>query len=144
MQDDANTPARVQDVCPGETQAISVLIVDDSPVMRSFIRRVLALSGLPTRQVNEASDGASALTVLGNTEVDLVLSDINMPGMNGSELMQRINADPKLSNIPVIVVSTDSSRQRMDAMLSMGARGYVQKPFHPEGLRAEIERVLEL
>jgi two-component system chemotaxis response regulator CheY len=135
MGDDANKP--------GE-RGLSVLIVDDSPVMRCFIRRVLALSGLPTRAVYEAGDGESALSVLGKSAVDLVLSDINMPGMNGSELMQRMNAAPHLRTIPVIVVSTDSTRHRMEAMLGLGARGYVQKPFHPEMLRTEIERVLEL
>jgi two-component system chemotaxis response regulator CheY len=128
-----------------ETQRrLSVLVVDDSPVMRSFIKRVLALSGVPTTEIHEAGDGACALELLGRSPVDLVLSDINMPNMNGSELMRRMKAAPSLSTIPVIVISTDSSHLRVESMLELGARGYIHKPFQPESLRAEIERVLEL
>jgi two-component system chemotaxis response regulator CheY len=133
MGDDAKKP-----------EGLSVLVVDDSPVMRMFIRRVLAVSGLPAGEIHEADDGESALDVLEHHVVDLVLSDINMPRMNGSELLQRMVASPSLRDIPVIVVSTDSSSWRVRSMLGMGARGYIQKPFHPEALRSEIERVLEL
>lgn len=125
-----------------DAREVSVLVVDDSPLMRSFIRRVLAMSGVPTREVFEAGDGQSALDVMGNSRIDLVLSDINMPRMTGSEMMQRMCDTPELRSIPVIVVSTDATQQRMDAMLRLGARGYIRKPFQPESLRSEIERVL--
>ena len=120
----------------------SVLIVDDSPVMRAFIRRVLSISGMTIGRVLEASDGEQALALLRREHVDLTLSDINMPNMDGAELMRNIAADPALSRIPVIVVSTDSSQHRTQAMLDLGAAGYVQKPFQPESLRAELEHVL--
>ena len=121
---------------------LSVMIVDDSPVMRNFIRRVLTLSGLNIATVIEASDGNAALEVFEKQSVDLVLSDINMPGMNGEELIREMERDEELSRVPVIVVSTDSSSHRVEMMLGYGARGYIQKPFHPETLRAEVERVL--
>lgn len=123
--------------------ALSVLIVDDSPVMRNFIRRVLDLSGLELASVVEASDGRTALQALDDFHIDLVLSDINMPGMNGEELLREMERDDELSHVPVIVVSTDSSTHRVQMMLGYGAKGYIQKPFHPETLRAEVERVLE-
>lgn len=127
-----------------EKREFSVLVVDDSPVMRMFIRRLLNLSGLPIRAIHEANEGQNALDLLERLPIDLVLSDINMPVLNGCELMQRIAASPALRGIPVIVVSTDSSHLRVQNMIGMGARGYIQKPFHPEVLRSEIERVLEL
>jgi two-component system chemotaxis response regulator CheY len=122
--------------------AISVLIVDDSAVMRAFIRRVLEMSGLETSLCLEAAHGAEALQVLDKHWVDVVLSDINMPVMSGEEMMRRLHASSLLESLPVIVVSTDSTEARMRQMIELGARGYVKKPFHPEELRAEIERVL--
>lgn len=127
-----------------DAKALSVLIVDDSPVMRSFIRRVMALAGFAGTEVHEAHDGASALDVLRAYPVDLVLSDINMPGMNGSELLRNMRAEPAFERIPVIVVSTDSSRRRVETMRDMGADGYLSKPFQPELLRGELERVFGL
>jgi two-component system, chemotaxis family, chemotaxis protein CheY len=122
---------------------LSLLIVDDSPMMRSFIRRVLALSGLPEHEIAEAGDGEEALRVMQGQRVDVVLSDINMPKMSGSELIRTMREEPALRDIPVIVVSTDSTLQRIESMRAYGARGYLSKPFPPEALRAEIERVLE-
>jgi two-component system, chemotaxis family, chemotaxis protein CheY len=122
---------------------LSLLIVDDSPMMRSFIRRVLALSGLPEHEIAEAGDGEEALRVMRGQRVDVVLSDINMPKMSGSELIRTMREEPALRDIPVIVLSTDSTLQRIESMRAYGARGYLSKPFPPEALRAEIERVLE-
>lgn len=122
--------------------AISVLIVDDSAVMRTFIRRVLELSGLEASPCLEAANGAEALNLLDKHWVDVVLSDINMPVMSGEEMMRRLHASSILESLPVIVVSTDSTEARMRQMIELGARGYVKKPFQPEELRAEIERVL--
>ena len=122
--------------------AFSVLIVDDSPAMRSFIRRVMEVSGLETSLCLEASDGAEALEVLERNCVDLVLTDINMPRMSGVQLLRRLHESELLRTLPVIVISTDSTEVRMRQMLELGARGYVKKPFTPETLRQEIETVL--
>jgi two-component system chemotaxis response regulator CheY len=121
----------------------SVLIIDDSPVMRAFIRRVLSISGMAIGRVLEASDGQQALEILRREHVDLALADINMPNMDGAELMRQVAADPVLRRIPVIVVSTDASPRRTRAMLDLGVAAYVQKPFPPESLRAELEQVLK-
>jgi two-component system chemotaxis response regulator CheY len=123
--------------------AFSIMIVDDSPVMRSFIIRILKMSGLEIRECLEASDGEEALAKLRQHNVDVILSDINMPKMDGEELMRALAADPELVSIPVIVVSTDRTEGRLKIMQSLGAKGYVTKPFSPELLRAEMERVME-
>ena len=122
--------------------ACCVLIVDDSPVMRAFIRRIIVLSGMEDASFLEASDGREALSLLREQWVDVVLTDINMPSMDGEELVRRLEADDVLRSVPVLIVSTDGTENRMQKMISLGARGYVKKPFMPETLREELERVL--
>jgi two-component system, chemotaxis family, chemotaxis protein CheY len=122
---------------------LRVLIVDDSPAMRAFIYRVVQLSGLNVAVCLQAGDGAEALQLLAREQVDVILTDINMPGMDGGQLVARLREDPLLAAIPVVVVSTDATRERMQQMLALGASGYVTKPFSPEVLRAELDRVLE-
>jgi two-component system chemotaxis response regulator CheY len=123
---------------------IKVLIVDDSPIMRAFMKRVFALAGLETAVLLEAGDGQEALGVLRCDSVDLILSDVNMPVMNGEEFLRALKADQALRSIPFIVVSTDARLDRVDQMMTLGANGYITKPFAVERLRAEIERVLEV
>lgn len=122
--------------------AFRVLIVDDSPVMRAFIRRIILVSGMEEAEFLEAGDGGEALRLLSQQWVDVVLTDINMPTMDGEELVRRLEADDMLKSVPVVIVSTDGTESRMRQMLALGARGYVKKPFMPETLRAELERVL--
>jgi len=122
--------------------AYSVLIVDDSPVMRSFIRRVLALSGLELSDCTEAGNGEEALAQLSTHRVDVILTDINMPRMDGEELLRRLEADGVLKTIPALVISTDATKERILRMLALGAEGYMSKPFTPETLREQLERVL--
>jgi two-component system chemotaxis response regulator CheY len=122
--------------------AFRVLIVDDSPVMRAFIRRIVLLCGIEAAEFLEASDGIEALAVLRREWVDVILTDINMPGMDGEQLLRCLEADNLLKSVPVLVVSTDGTESRVHQMLSLGARGYVKKPFMPETLREELERVL--
>ena len=123
-------------------QTLSVLVVDDSPEMRSFIRRVLEASGIPAAGIHEAGNGRPALEILATTPVDLVLSDINMPGMSGTQMMQEIAASPELRTIPVIIVSADSSPRQVKSMMKLGVRGFLQKPFHPDSLRSVVRHVL--
>ena len=122
--------------------AFSVLIVDDSPVMRRFIRRVMALSGFEVRDCFEAANGEEALAQLSEHAVDVILTDINMPKMNGEELLKRLEADQRLRSVPALVISTDATKHRILRMLSLGAEGYMTKPFSPEALREELERIL--
>jgi two-component system chemotaxis response regulator CheY len=121
---------------------LHVLIVDDSPAMRSFIRRVLEMSGLEVGLCLEASNGEEALRVLEGNWVDAVLTDINMPQMDGEELLRRMSEHAVFGSIPVLVVSTDRTEGRIQKMLTLGAKGYVTKPFAPETLREELENSL--
>lgn len=123
---------------------VKILIVDDSPVMRAFIRRVLAASGVDCGQPFEAGDGQKALELLRAQPVDLVLSDINMPIMSGEDLVRAMRADDVLKDTPVIVVSTDARLDRVDQMMGLGASGYITKPFAPETLGSELGRVLDM
>ena len=122
---------------------LNVLIVDDSPAMQSFIRRVLELSGVELGECLSAGEGNEAIAALEQNWVDLILTDINMPGMNGEELVTHLSGHPVWSAIPVMVVSTDATETRVRQMLSLGASGYVKKPFLPETIRQEVERILE-
>jgi two-component system chemotaxis response regulator CheY len=119
-----------------------VLIVDDSPAMRAVIRRILELSGFDLEGCLEAGHGGEAVGVLAGAPVDVILTDINMPVMNGEQLVSRLRRDKRLGDIPVVVVSTDASEHRVRHMIELGASGYVTKPFVPEALRLEVERVL--
>ncbi len=122
--------------------AYRLLIVDDSPAMRSFIRRVIDLSGFELAGCWEASNGIEALELLCSEWVDVILSDINMPGMDGEEFLRHLAGSELLRAIPVIIISTDGTDQRIERMLALGARGYVVKPFRPEVLREALEKTL--
>ena len=122
--------------------AFSVLIVDDSPAMRGFIRRVMVLSGFELGECLEASNGEEALERLRERPVDVILTDINMPKMNGEEFLRRLETEGLLRSVPTLVVSTDATKTRILRMLSLGAEGYMTKPFSPEALREELERIL--
>lgn len=120
-----------------------LMIVDDSPVMRAFVKRTIALSGFETSEILEASNGREALDKLrAAPAVDLILTDINMPVMDGEQLIGELKADPGLRSIPVVVVSTDSTENRVGALLRLGASDYVRKPFPPERLSAVLGGLL--
>ena len=119
-----------------------ILIVDDSRAMRSFIRRTIQLSGLEASACFEASDGLEALAVLERDSVDVILTDINMPRMNGEQLVERLAEMGLAQSVPVIVISTDSTSVRVDHLRRLGARGYLVKPFSPESLRQKVEEVV--
>jgi two-component system chemotaxis response regulator CheY len=122
--------------------AFHLMIVDDSPAMRAFIVRVIWLSGLEVGVCMQASNGQEALDLLRSNWIDIVLTDINMPIMNGEEFVTRLEQDEMLRTIPVLVVSTDGSESRVQRMMSLGAKGYVKKPFTPELLRGTMEQLL--
>jgi len=124
--------------------AYRVMIVDDSRSMRAFVRRVMDLSGFEVESCDYAANGAEALALLNQQPVDIILTDINMPEMNGEDFVRQLAQVDGLRSIPVVVISTDATENRIRRMLELGAKGYVVKPFSPEALRAELERVLEL
>ncbi len=120
--------------------AFNVLVVDDSAVMRQMIVRTLRMSGLPLGSVLEAGNGEEGLRTLQEEWIDLLLLDINMPVMNGEEMLRRIRGDAETAALPVIVVSTEGSETRLAALQELGA-AIVRKPFAPETLRDTILRV---
>jgi two-component system chemotaxis response regulator CheY len=122
--------------------SFNILIVDDSPAMRRVVRRVMDISGVDVGKYMEAGNGLEALTVLRSDWVDLIMTDINMPEMDGEKLLIEVRNDPLLSTIPVLVVSTDQSDARAKQMISLGADGYVSKPFMPATLSGEMYRLL--
>lgn len=118
--------------------AFNVLIVDDSSSMRAVIKKMIKVSGFNVGEYLMAADGKEALEVLKDEWVDLVLTDINMPNMNGLELMAAMKEDELSSEIPVVMVTTEGSEKRVAEAMELGARGYIKKPFQPE----EIKRVM--
>ena len=122
--------------------AFHFMVVDDSAAMREFIVRVIELSGLEVGTCMQASNGREALDLLRANWIDIVLTDINMPVMNGEQFVTSMFEDEMLRTIPVLVISTDGSEGRVQRMMSLGARGYVKKPFSPETLRRSMEPLL--
>lgn len=122
---------------------LNVLIVDDSAVMRAMIRRTLSLCGISLGDVYEAGNGVEALAQLGEHWVDLALLDVNMPVMDGEELLTRIRASEEWRALAVIIVSTESSDTRLARLRAHGVE-IVHKPFTPEQLRNTILQVTGL
>ncbi len=123
---------------PGE---ISVLLVDDSFVMRRVLERALRQAGLAIAEVFEASNGAEALDILTEQSVDLILSDVNMPRMGGLELLRQIRARRLAAGVPVVMVTTESGEESVREAIAAGAQGYIRKPFTAEQVK---QRVLSL
>ena len=123
--------------------ALRIMIVEDSPAMRTFIRRVIELSGFEVGEFTEASDSIDALLQLKAQRVDLLVTDISMLGIAGEELVRKMACHRTLHTILVIVVSSDSTRTRIQLLKETGAQGFVKKPFLPENLRDELKRVSE-
>lgn len=123
---------------------LNILIVDDSRAMRNFLRRALSFTSLELGTIHEAANGVEALSLLDQYSVDLIFTDINMPLMDGAAFVAALAGREATWNIPVIVVSTDSSAERVEQVLSLGARSYVSKPFSPETLEGEVTRLMEV
>jgi two-component system, chemotaxis family, chemotaxis protein CheY len=124
--------------------AHNILIVDDSGTTRAVIKRTLTMAGLADGKIFEAADGQAALDLLAANPVDLVLADLNMPRMNGVEMIQRMDADPVLSCIPVVVVSAEPNAAALTSSRHNSLRGYIRKPFTPEEIKLVITRILEV
>jgi two-component system chemotaxis response regulator CheY len=122
--------------------AFNLLIVDDSNSMRTVVKKIVGLTGLEVNQILEADNGRKALDVLGGNWVDVVILDINMPEMNGLELLKRMNEDAVMKNIPVVMMTTEASEAHMKTAFELGAKGFIRKPFVPEELRTKLLKVL--
>lgn len=120
-------------------KSIKILIVDDYKTMLRIIRNVLRQIGLVN--VDEANDGAEALSMLRQADYGLVISDWNMQPMTGLELLQQVRADQRLSRLPFIMVTAESKVENIVAAKQAGVSNYVVKPFSAETLRAKIDSV---
>ena len=123
--------------------SMNVLVVDDSRTMRALIIKTLKLAGLEVDELFQAADGGEALEIMEVSHVDLVLSDINMPGMNGVEMIEKMNERDLLKEIPLIVLSTEGSDERITSLKDKGIRAFLRKPFSPEALREVVDGVVE-
>jgi len=122
--------------------AYNILIVDDSFPMRAVIKKVIKASGFDIGEFFEASNGKEALHVMDNQWLDLVLTDYNMPYMNGLELLKAMKRSDTLADIPVVIVTTEGGDQRVEEFLSQGATAYIKKPFTPEQIKSHLNRIL--
>jgi two-component system chemotaxis response regulator CheY len=119
--------------------ALDVLIVDDSVAIRVILQRIIRNAGLDLGKVLEAGNGAEALDKLKGEPVDLILSDIGMPHMDGLELLSILKSSANLKHVPFIIVTTDGRESQVNEALRLGASGYVRKPFNVD----QIKNVLE-
>jgi two-component system, chemotaxis family, chemotaxis protein CheY len=123
--------------------AYNVLLVEDSALVRDVIAKTLSLADVNLGELHQAANGAEAMDIMHAKWIDIVFTDINMPVMNGIELVEHMSSDGILSLIPVIILSTDGSATRVEQLMSKGVRAYIRKPFTPEILRRVILEVLE-
>jgi two-component system chemotaxis response regulator CheY len=115
-----------------------VLIVDDSSVMRKIVGRSLRQAGLEVQQLLEASNGSEALTIAREHHLDLILSDINMPLMDGLEFVRQLRTIEAAQKVPVIMITTEAGEAHVVQALSSGASGYIRKPFTPDQIKERI------
>jgi two-component system chemotaxis response regulator CheY len=120
------------------------LIVDDSSVMRKIIARSLRQAGLESLVVHEAANGIEGLAVLRARPMDLILSDINMPSMDGLEFVRQIKAENVAPGVPVVMITTESSEEYVTQAIAAGARGYIRKPFTPDQVKERVLSLIEI
>jgi two-component system, chemotaxis family, chemotaxis protein CheY len=118
--------------------AMDVLIVDDSAAIRKILQRVLRQTEMPIGNIHEAGDGLEAITMLSQQNVGLILSDINMPNMDGLEFLGKIKADDAYKSVPVIMITTEGNQNKVMEAVSLGAAGYVRKPFTTEQIKEKL------
>ncbi|MCO4321679.1 chemotaxis response regulator CheY [Aliidiomarina quisquiliarum] len=120
---------------------MKILVVDDFSTMRRIIKNLLRDLGL--QNVSEADDGTTALPMLQNGEFDFVVTDWNMPGMQGIDLLRAIRADERLKHIPVLMVTAEAKRDQIIEAAQAGVNGYIVKPFTAATLKEKLEKVFE-
>lgn len=122
---------------------MNVLIVDDSAAIRKILQRVLAQASVPISQVFEAGDGNEGLAILQNNTVGLILSDINMPNMDGLQFLSRVRAVETWKSIPFVMITTEGSHARVMEAVQLGASGYVRKPFTPDQIKEKLAGLID-
>jgi len=119
---------------------LNILVVDDSGVMRAMIIKTLKMCGVDIGEIFQAANGEEGLKQLEKNWVDVVLVDMNMPVMGGEEMIDRLRQNQVTRDIPVVVVSTESSQSRIE-MLEKKSSGFVHKPFNPEIIKGVIDGI---
>lgn len=120
---------------------MKILIVDDFSTMRRIIKNLLRDLGFTNTA--EADDGQTALPMLQNGKYDFLVTDWNMPGMQGIDLLKNVRADPNLANLPVLMVTAESKRDQIVEAAQAGVNGYVVKPFTAATLKEKIDKIFE-
>jgi two-component system, chemotaxis family, chemotaxis protein CheY len=120
----------------------NILLVDDSATVRAMVAKTLGMAKIPLHELHQARNGAEALAILADHWIDLVLTDINMPEMDGMELVRRMSEDEVLSRVPVVVISTEGSETRIEELRQHGIQGYIRKPFTPEEVTEVVGGIL--
>ena len=118
--------------------ALDVLIVDDSAAIRKILQRVLRQTDILFGEVHEAGDGLEALEVLKNKKVGLILSDINMPNMDGIQFLGQVKANMDWKSVPVVMITTEGSQAKVMEAVELGASGYVRKPFTADQIKEKL------
>jgi two-component system chemotaxis response regulator CheY len=124
------------------TEPPNVLIVDDSTAIRKILIRVLNQTHLALGEVLEAGDGKEALGILQGHRISLILSDINMPNMDGIELLRTVRASEQWRDVPVVLITTEGAQARVREAAELGATSYVRKPFSADQLRDKLAGLL--
>ncbi len=119
-------------------ETLCTLIVDDSSVMRKIVERALRQAGIPVGPVLEAGNGSQALDILREQKVDLVLCDINMPVMDGLDMVRQLHTLDNAREVPVLMISTEGSESHVMKAIASGARGYLRKPFTPDQMKRQV------
>ncbi len=122
--------------------AYNILIVDDSASMRKVIRKVLRISGFDLGEIFEASNGHEALQILESNWVDLILSDVHMPIMDGFTFLSEVKKRADFKDIPLVFITTEASEEKLSSAMAMGAQGYIRKPFEPDQIREYLKGIM--
>jgi two-component system chemotaxis response regulator CheY len=120
-----------------------ILVVDDSAAIRKILTRVLRQTGMAIQTIHEAGDGQDALAVMAQHKVDLVLTDINMPKMDGLQLLASLKASPQWHTIPVVMITTEGGETKVAEAVRLGAAGYVRKPFTADQIKEKLVGILQ-
>ena len=118
---------------------MNILVVDDFSTMRRIVKNLLVEIGFSN--IEEADDGKTALPILENGGIDFLVTDWNMPGMAGIDLLKAVRANPALSSLPVLMVTAEAKREQIMEAAEAGVNGYVVKPFTAETLQEKVDKV---
>lgn len=120
-----------------------ILLVDDSAAIRKILQRVLRQTGLSIGAIHEAGDGQEALELLNAHPVRMILTDINMPKMDGLQLLAAVKGNTQSAAIPVIMITTEGGETKVAEAVRLGAAGYVRKPFTADQIKEKLAGMLE-